>query len=756
MQWISPDGQVINNKRQTPEQSILQNLWVDNNNILHYTIRQKYNINYNNNTIIVRIITVDEKVYDFKKEILFLKDGDQGTNGTTYIIAVRPVDTATGLKLSGLHPLIYRGGWVSSLPLKCFVYKDGQLINDDINYNIKYEWTGINVSLLEDNGQDVRSAIGEPRIIEENAPPYVKVQVSISDIMNSRSVNVYCFYPIDVAVSLTNKEIESINIENIPSYIKYTASGINPSFYNKNIIAMYEEEDYTEHLISLSPDILDLQVKDDGLTYLKPASSFIFENNTIGLLKCDFFEDKYLLHPIMLYLDNYGNEAINGWDGTSLELNEEGGYILAPQIGAGQKDSFNRFTGVVMGKDTQQQKIGIYGYQSGNNTFGLMEDGKAFFGAKNGGGQIIIDGTTAKIEGGDGGDNATGMTITLADLSSKGGVSRATEAIKLGGGVFKVLYDGSLYASSADITGKITANEGYIGGKDGWVIAPYRIYSSKSGSTHVELNSNPDELYAIWAGSTSSSSAASTKFAVTKQGALYAKIGNIGGWKLASTRLTANNGRIGMASSGSYCFWSGADTNTSDTATPTFTGGTYFYVTSSGELSCRNATVRGSLYSTSGEIGGWTISPSGLYYGNSVYISPSNGIKVGANFSVTGSGLLTCNNAVIGGTISAKVLNMYQANILSDNELQGNIYGYVGMLGGGYIDPNTGAIVTYNLGFRSIYPASVRIDSGNQVAITAARGSIFLQPQDRVFISGQRFEMNVPAEQQMGIYARFA
>jgi hypothetical protein len=31
-----------------------------------------------------------------------------------------------------------------------------------------------------------------------------------------------------------------------------------------------------------------------------------------------------------MFLDTYGNEAINGWDGTSLKLNEEDGYILAP------------------------------------------------------------------------------------------------------------------------------------------------------------------------------------------------------------------------------------------------------------------------------------------------------------------------------------------------------------------------------------------------------------------------------------------
>ena len=60
-----------------------------------------------------------------------------------------------------------------------------------------------------------------------------------------------------------------------------------------------------------------------------------------------------LIHPIVMYLDTYGNEAINGWDGTALKLDETNkNYIFAPQVGAGMKDSANRFTGIVMGKDS--------------------------------------------------------------------------------------------------------------------------------------------------------------------------------------------------------------------------------------------------------------------------------------------------------------------------------------------------------------------------------------------------------------------
>jgi hypothetical protein len=67
-----------------------------------------------------------------------------------------------------------------------------------------------------------------------------------------------------------------------------------------------------------------------------------------------------------------------------------------------------------MGKDSAQNQIGLYGYKDGINTFGLREDGTAYFGAA-GDGRISIDGTNATIEGGGGGNNINGMTITLAN-----------------------------------------------------------------------------------------------------------------------------------------------------------------------------------------------------------------------------------------------------------------------------------------------------------------------------------------------------
>ena len=684
VEWIGPDGQDISGTRYSPTHSMIENLWVDNSNILHYTIKQKYKVNYNNNTIKVKIITIEGKEYVFEKEILFLKDGDQGTNGTTYIATVRPYDSATGLKLSGLQPLIYRSSWQNTLPLRCYVYKDGNLINGDSSYKLTFKWTGVNINLANESSDDKKIASGKSL-----AAAYVKVQVTIDDNMDEKC-DIYCSYPIDISVGFSDAEVNKINIDTIPSYIKYTSSGINPSFYNNNIAFVYGGTDYSSKISSKNTKLLNIQTE-DGLYYLKPASSFIFEDNTIALLQCTISSSKYLLHPIMMYLDTYGNETINGWDGTSLAIDEaKGQYVFAPQVGAGEKDSANRFTGVVMGKDKGQQLIGLYGYQAGINTFGLLQNGKAFFGAATGGGRIEIDGTSGTIYGGGdgtnvGGNAANGMTIALANLNPAN-PDKAT-AIKIGAGVFEVKYNGALTASSADITGTVYALKGKIGStskssSDGWTIETGRLYSG-SGATRVEINSQTatntttptaDNDFAFWAGN---ATAANAKFSVSKGGKITAKEGHVGGWQLLSTKLVSDSGKVGLASSGGYRFWSGADSNTGLTNDPAFNGGTYFYVNSSGEMACKNATVRGTINAEKGTIGEWSITNNRLQNSDgSIYLSTTSGLKVGDNFKVTQAGKMTVKNADITGKITAESGKIGEWHI-SNNRLQssdGQIY----------------------------------------------------------------------------------
>ena len=610
--WIGPDGQELSSSMYNPTESMMEQVWIDNSNILHYHIKQKYKVNYTNNTFTVRITTIDGNSYSFLKEILFLKDGDQGTNGTTYVVAVRPCDT-NGTKLAGFNPLVYyNGAWSGNLPLRCYVYKDGELINGNSHYTLQYTWTPHNVNLTPEAAgmEDRQIASGLDTIINTPIAPYVTVEVTINDQINGRETSIYAYYPLDVAVNYSANEIETIDISSIPSYIKYTSGGTNPQFYSNNIEFVYNGTSYSQYITSLNTDILQLE-NNEGLIYLQPASSFIFENTQIPMLRCAATDNasSYVLHPIVVYLDTYGNENINGWDGQQLVIDEENGeYIFAPQIGAGTKDSQNRFTGVVMGQNSspnvdRNNIIGLYGYNSGQNTFGLQANGKAYFGTGNG--RIVIDGSTgeATISGGGGGNSASGMTITLNNASG----SADTQAIRIGNGNFYVTYGGQLNATGAVINGTITAAaNSRIGG---WIIGEHDFHSESGGQAYVALNSqylntatvNDDAYYAMWAGRTSGYTASQHTFAVSKSGELFAKSGNIGGWVMTSNGFESSNGNIHLYNTGTTLLQVGSN----------------FSVSSNGTLTANEA-----------NIGGTITADGGSFYGN-VTLYPSEGENQG-------------------------------------------------------------------------------------------------------------------------------
>lgn len=149
-------------------------------------------------------------------------------------------------------------------------------------------------------------------------------------------------------------------------------------------------------------------------------------------------------------INRFGNQAVNAWDGQSITLDEEEGTILAPTVVAGYKSPVgNDFSGCVMGVDKQITKkwaetygladnprntwddrqvnfsshaatyedqnkymAGLYGYQKGVCSFGLMENGVAFFGRANGGAQIVLDGSNGVIRGG---GNGFARTPSISD-----------------------------------------------------------------------------------------------------------------------------------------------------------------------------------------------------------------------------------------------------------------------------------------------------------------------------------------------------
>ncbi len=180
--------------------------------------------------------------------------------------------------------------------------------------------------------------------------------------------------------------------------------------YTPSACGNIKEASNGSNLISVDSNLLTLltgNVYRQGLQnnqwYYKPASTYNGEcvNQAVTCIYSQNGTIVGKIHiPIHFLLNKYGLSNLNNWDGNSIQINEEGGYILSPQMGAGVKNNDNSFTGVLMGEvktpDKSTPDIGLMGYSSGSRTFFLnSQNGAALFGKK-GSGQIALDPSAEK------------------------------------------------------------------------------------------------------------------------------------------------------------------------------------------------------------------------------------------------------------------------------------------------------------------------------------------------------------------------
>ena len=591
IRWLDFENNVIGSSwvDYSNKDSMLKKVRVDTTeNILYYTVKHKFKQTPSkNNSFRIEISTTDGQVYSFDKEIVFTKTGDPGTNGTRYqsLITVTSSNKFVGVNSSN-----------TAVTLGCKVYKDQTEFS-----GANITWTPVNLVVVSQSGAAI-----SVKANNSNRKRYVKATINITD--EGKTTTLYDFFPVDSCASQP-----VIDISELPKYVQYAANGRNPQFRKQVPTIKYNGATAT----IASGDTAVIKIANGQF---KPIDEFN-PDNPIGLLTVTA-SGITIYHPVPTYINTFGNEAINGWDGVSVDVDTAGGKILAPQVGAGTKDGANKFTGVVMGKDSAQQKVGLYGYQAGVNSFGLTEEGIAYFGVA-GKGRITIDGTQATIQGGGGGSSATGMTITLSAAAS------SADAIRVGNGNFIVTYGGKLTAKSAVVDGTITAGAGSVIG--GWTLAAKRLYSG-SGATYVALDSGTDGVsQAIWAGK---ADPASAPFRVTRAGALTATSADItgaikatsgyiggtsSGWKIESNRIsnTSSNKYTEFATNGSYAIVAGAtieDNGTIDKDTAPFS------VTQQGKLTATGAEISGKvIIGKNSKIGKLDVTDSGITDGTTSF-----------------------------------------------------------------------------------------------------------------------------------------
>lgn len=209
-----------------------------------------------------------------------------------------------------------------------------------------------------------------------------------------------------------------------------------------------------------------------------------------------------------------------------------------------------------------------------------------------------------------------------------------------------------LYSDNAFLKGTIIATSGTIGG---FTLSTNSIQNGtfgQDGSVMMSLGSNNSASIGDSGNINGWTFTAGSKFGVTKNGAMYATSGKIGGFNIDSTYLQSSDKTVGLSASASdWAFWAGgAGTDTAK-----------FRVNHAGKLWASNATIAGNITATSGKIGKYTIDDylitgsgstcTGMG-GNQAFWAGSNDSSI-APFHVSYDGSLYASKANISGIINS-------------------------------------------------------------------------------------------------------
>lgn len=391
---------------------------LDENSVhLNYSI-DDFNTPIKNNNIIKCAVSINGKVHYLSETLRF---GPQGTSGTDYTFLLEMLDGKNAITCDSED---------KKIQVKAILI-DSKGNEIDLKDEEKLTWTLLNV---ESDKTEWPKLMTDPSKLVDH---HDIVELTLLSGVTTCPDNNYTILKAEYTMSDDKPKFIAL----LPIPIKKSnclgMQGASQVIYNHQGLPQYGQNDYIAFLKDGSENKTWKITVPDSQIYKNPNTMALKNTLTGKALEAaplysvqknnnSIIQDRVCVscsdwsQPVLIMQSTYDFAMLNAWNG-KLQIDNDNNRIMSAMLGAGKKDDNNKFSGILIGEisettgqNTTETMTGAYGFCDGVMTYGLRENGTAFFGAPSDG-RIEIDGENSIIRSSGWSDGATGWTLSSKD-----------------------------------------------------------------------------------------------------------------------------------------------------------------------------------------------------------------------------------------------------------------------------------------------------------------------------------------------------